>query len=471
MTSKGRGIMKGFNKQVTHGGFRGVPSQIPEVDIRGPAISVRRRARDIFAATAAIFVLLLAATYAVPGSAGASEFAETSIEYEFWIAVNEARAAQGLDPLRLQMQLSENAERVLDEALADDGALQLDEGQLSTVADAVMGQSATTGVAMCCGAIGFPSIEDHIAGFLRSSSTPLLSPTYTHVGFGTAMAVDPLPDKDDHFHVLVHLVEVVDEAPSCGGELATISGTLGADMIVGTGGADVIFGSGGDDEIFGLDGDDLLCGGGGHDVIEGSAGDDTVYGQGGADSINLGAGNDTAYGGPGYDTLNGGIGHDNLQGGGGNDRLTGGDGVDRMYGQFGDDYLDGGLHDDQMYGAHGADRMFGGFGDDRIQGAGGNDTLDGGPGDDVLFGQNDDDFMNGSTGDDTLYAAAGNDRLFGGDGNDSLQGGSGDDELQGQGGVDELFGQQGDDILNGGDDEDDDVCFEGPGENTVIGCP
>jgi len=463
--------MTDFEKQNTHGGFLAVPNRDAAHGIRSTSIAAPRRSTGgVLASAMAIAVLFLAAlVYVLPGGADASEFSDTSIEYQFWVAVNEIRADEGLEPLRLQMQLSQNSQRVLEEALADDGVIRLDEGQLSTVADSVMGRAGTTGVAMCCGAIGFGTIEDHLAGFLRSSSTPLLSPTYTHVGFGTALAVDPLPDKEDYFHVLVHLVDVVEDAPSCGGELATITGTTGADRIVGTDGADVIFGSGGDDHLLGREGDDLLCGGGGHDVIEGGADDDTAYGQGGADSISLGAGDDTAYGGPGYDTLNGGAGHDNLQGGGGNDRLTGADGVDYLYGQFGDDYIDGGLHDDQMFGAHGDDRMFGGFGDDRIQGASGNDTLDGGPGDDVLFGQNDDDFMNGSSGDDTLFAAGGNDRLYGGEGDDHLQGGSGDDELHGEEGIDELFDQSGDDVVDGG--ADDDICVEGPGVNTVIDCP
>jgi len=465
-----RGVMNDFEEQTTQGGLLGPTGRATPMNARGTNIATTRRVGGLLATSMAIAVLFLSAlVLALPGGANASEFSETSVEYQFWVAVNEARADEGLEPLGLQMELSQNSERVLDEALEGDGRVSVSEGQLSTVADSITGQAGTTGVAICCGSTGFPNIADHIAGFLSSPSTPLLSPIYTHVGFGTAPIVDPLPGKSDYFHVIVHLVEVIDEAPTCGDELATITGTSSADVIVGTTGVDVIFGAGGADHIVALEGDDLLCGGGGHDTIEGGLGDDIAYGQGGADSISLGVGDDTAYGGPGYDTLTGGVGHDNLQGGGGEDRLIGGDGVDRLYGQFGDDYLDGGMHDDQLYGAHGDDRAFGGPGDDRVQGAGGDDTLDGGPGDDVLFGQNDNDFLNGSDGNDTIYAASGDDRLFGGNGDDNLQAGSGNDELRGQDGVDVLYGQQGDDIVDGGAEED--TCYEGPGDNTVIDCP
>jgi len=471
MSPHERGVMNDFEEQVTQRSFLGLTGRATPTGARGTSgVAIRRSAGGVLATSVAIVALLLSAlVFALPGGADAAEFSETSVEYKFWVAVNEARADRGVDPLRLQMQLSQNSQVVIEEGLADDGRLDLDEGQLSTIADSIIGQAGRTGVVLCCGSIGFASIEDHIAGFLRGSSESLLSPTYTHVGFGTAPVVDPPPGREDNFHVLVHLVEIVDDAPSCVGELATITGTSGADVIVGTADRDVIMGVGGNDSILGMEGDDLVCGGGGNDTIEGGLGDDVVYGQFGADSISLGVGDDTAYGGPGFDTIRGDVGHDSLLGGGGDDRLTGGDGVDQLFGMNGDDFLDGGMHDDRLFGAVGDDRIFGGFGDDRILGAGGNDTLDGGPGDDVLYGQNDDDFLNGSSGNDLLFAASGDDRLFGGEGDDRLLGGSGDDELRGEDGVDELFGQSGTDIVDGGADEDD--CFPGGATNTVLNCP
>ena len=93
----------------------------------------------------------------------------------------------------------------------------------------------------------------------------------------------------------------------CGGEVPTIKGTAGADVLVGTAGNDIISGGGGNDVIKGLGGDDWLCGGPGSDKILGGAGNDVLFGEGGSDgggTLGLfgGPGTDIAYGGAGIDT-------------------------------------------------------------------------------------------------------------------------------------------------------------------------
>lgn len=109
----------------------------------------------------------------------------------------------------------------------------------------------------------------------------------------------------------------------CQGEVATLVGTAGPDVLIGTPQRDVIAGLGGDDRIEGLDGDDLICAGPGRDVVFGGPGDDRIFGEAGADFLYGEAGDDYLSGGGGDDVLEGGLGSDQLLGEGGNDELWG----------------------------------------------------------------------------------------------------------------------------------------------------
>ena len=106
---------------------------------------------------------------------------------------------------------------------------------------------------------------------------------------------------------------------TCHGEVATIVGTVGNDVITGTMGKDVIHARGGHDHIRGLAGDDVICAGGGNDKVSGGDGNDLLFG---------GAGNDRMDGRQGDDRLYGNVGRDHLLGGKGNDRIWGGPGND-----------------------------------------------------------------------------------------------------------------------------------------------
>jgi Ca2+-binding RTX toxin-like protein len=107
-------------------------------------------------------------------------------------------------------------------------------------------------------------------------------------------------------------------APSAGsGQLCTITGTSGNDVLNGTSGVDVICGLGGNDTINGLSGNDIIDGGSGNDTIIGGAGDDTISG---------GDGNDRLSGNDGNDVLKGEKGNDGLIGGKGSDVLSGANG-------------------------------------------------------------------------------------------------------------------------------------------------
>lgn len=127
----------------------------------------------------------------------------------------------------------------------------------------------------------------------------------------------------------------------CGGQVATIVGTTGSDVIHGTSGNDVIAALGGHDTVYGKGGDDILCGSHGNDKLYGGDGSDTLYAFNGADRLE---------GGKGYDTLYGGRGADTLFGNNGQDTLKGGPGLDMLKGGAHRDTLQGGLHLDQLFG-------------------------------------------------------------------------------------------------------------------------
>ncbi len=119
----------------------------------------------------------------------------------------------------------------------------------------------------------------------------------------------------------------------CFGELPTIMGTEGDDVIVGTSGPDVIMALGGDDVILGLEGDDLICAGDGNDGVIAGDGDDLV---------DAGTGDDAVVGRTGNDSIRGSSGDDRIGGGAGDDRLAGGPGDDQVYGGPGTDACSGG---------------------------------------------------------------------------------------------------------------------------------
>nr|WP_205708924.1 ExeM/NucH family extracellular endonuclease [Kineococcus siccus] len=134
------------------------------------------------------------------------------------------------------------------------------------------------------------------------------SGAFQYSGDDALYAPDPYR-ASDHDPLLVGLD--LEAAPlTCQGEVPTLVGTEGADVLRGGNGRDVVVALGGDDRIETGNGDDLVCAGGGRDVVVAGNGRDTVYG---------GAGDDRLDGGNGDDRLTGGAGTDALLGGNGND--------------------------------------------------------------------------------------------------------------------------------------------------------
>ena len=91
------------------------------------------------------------------------------------------------------------------------------------------------------------------------------------------------------------------EPATCGGRVATITGTDAAETIPGTPGPDVIAALGGDDVVKAGGGADLVCGGAGNDRLSGQGGRDTLLGEDGKDRLNGGKKRDLCDGGNGRD--------------------------------------------------------------------------------------------------------------------------------------------------------------------------
>lgn len=119
------------------------------------------------------------------------------------------------------------------------------------------------------------------------------------------------------------------DGPRCKGELATIVGSIVADVLVGTKGDDVVVALSGNDKIRTGRGDDLICAKGGKDKIRAGGGEDRAFGQGGKDKVFGQGGHDVIlHGGAGRDIVKGQGGNDKMNGGGGKDRCVGGAGID-----------------------------------------------------------------------------------------------------------------------------------------------
>jgi uncharacterized repeat protein (TIGR01451 family) len=273
------------------------------------------------------------------------------------------------------------------------------------------------------------------------------------------------------------------------GDVCTMVGTEGADLLVGTSGDDVICGLGANDDLRGMGGNDLVFAGTGNDTVTGGEGNDTLYGEAGNDHLFGEAGGDAVFGGSDGDLLlSGGLGADRVEGEAGSDiafgdagadTMLGGDGDDVLHGDDGDavfddgdagDFIVSGLGSDTVFGEGGGDEVWGDLDNNANDTAGSGDEIRGGPGNDVAYGTGGNDVIRGDDGADVLYGGAGNDDMAGSDGDDDVRGGGGDDLLNGNAQKDELYGASGNDRLHGGPEggnylnggPDYDICSAGP---------
>jgi parallel beta-helix repeat protein len=161
--------------------------------------------------------------------------------------------------------------------------------------------------------------------------------TFNELGdFEVTLTVDDGRGGTDTDSVIITL------AAYCEGRPATITGTLGDDLLVGTPAADVIVALDGNDAVHAQGGNDVVCGGPGADRLRGQGGHDTVVGNDGFDLLWGGGGRDRLFGSEGNDVLRGHGGKDRLYGEGGDDSLYGGGNADHLHGGSGTDYVHGG---------------------------------------------------------------------------------------------------------------------------------
>lgn len=124
----------------------------------------------------------------------------------------------------------------------------------------------------------------------------------------------------------------------------------------------------------------------------------------------------------------------------GADLMAGTERGDVLIARGGDDYVTGNGGRDRLFAGAGADHVLGGAGNDLIKGQAGNDWLYGGTGDDTVQGGGDQDFIYLEDGNDLGQGQAGNDYLYGQDGDDTLTGGAGQDMMSGGAGNDDMRG-------------------------------
>lgn len=452
----------------------------------------------------------------------------TDLERYMQGLINAERAAHGLQPLTLELNLNSSADAHSDWMVQADTFSHTGANNSSPTARMIaagLDLSGGWGTAENIAAVsvsGHDSYYDEIDRLHQNlMNSPghranILDPDLEYLGIG--VSIGPLTYSSGQRYDSVFVTQ----------NFAHTGGVVDLDLQ----------GSAAGDALSGGQGDDLLAGLGGADTLTGARGDDTLRGGGGTDTAVIGADRDTAEvtqisggvqirSGDGTDQLFdiehvafadqtvavadlfssgsdpvvdpepdadpdpvspedpdgdneviGGAGADTLSAGRGNDTVTAGSGNDAVWGDGGDDLIDGGAGNDTLRGGREADTILGGEGDDQLRGqrhgdeldgGSGNDDLKGGGGNDVILGGIGNDFLKGGTRHDLLEGGAGDDTLVGNSHNDTLQGGSGADLLNAGGGDDVLEGGTGNDVIKGGAGADVFVFDTGHGQDTVQG--
>jgi Ca2+-binding RTX toxin-like protein len=162
----------------------------------------------------------------------------------------------------------------------------------------------------------------------------------------------------------------------CFGEVATIVGTPGDDVLTGRADtADVIVGLGGNDRIYGMGDDDTFENSQASDRLCGGPGDDAVFGGIGEDYLNGGRGDDRVDGSYSYDWVaRGGPGNDQMDDcdneySGAARRMAGGPGHDSLCSYWFPVRMSGGRGNDVLIDldCYTDSRLSGGRGDDHIE--------------------------------------------------------------------------------------------------------
>ncbi|HUL98326.1 MAG TPA: calcium-binding protein, partial [Mycobacterium sp.] len=228
------------------------------------------------------------------------------------------------------------------------------------------------------------------------------------------------------------------------GDVESVIGGHGNDILAGNSGANVLRGGGGDDVLVGDIGADVLDGGVGIDTADYNTRTanltvrlDNLANDGAAGEADNVINTEKILGGSGNDTLVGDKFRNTLVGGPGNDTLLGVDQDDVLDGGPGTDLIDGGNGNDTTTYADHTGPLTVSLDDVANDGqAGENDNardiqnVIGGTGNDTLIGNALNNVLRGLAGNDRLFGLDGNDTLIGSEGTDFADGGNGTDTCQ-----------------------------------------
>jgi VCBS repeat-containing protein len=138
---------------------------------------------------------------------------------------------------------------------------------------------------------------------ILSSSNPTLVPTGNIVFAGTGGARTMTVSTVDGRSGTATLTVTVSDGQASGTVPVTVTvGGGGKDTLTGGIGADLLLAQSNNDTLTGGDGNDLLCGDSGGDILSGGVGDDSLGGGSGTDRLTGGSGADRFSGGSGTDT-------------------------------------------------------------------------------------------------------------------------------------------------------------------------
>lgn len=309
----------------------------------------------------------------------------SALERQMLELINAERAANGLDPVQLELRLNDSAEDHSTWMLNQDVFSHTGEGGSSAgdrIEDAgfvLSGNWRWSENIAWQSERGDPGLEDDVVDLHNSlMNSPghranILDPNVTVIGIGIELG-----EFDGYTAVMV-----TQNFARTSADLQLDNGTTSnappatEDPIPTQG-----------DDVIALDSPALIRLLRGNDFATGSAGDDSVFGGNGDDEIIGGQGDDDLNGGRGRDDLSGDSGADTLRGQGGRDTLDGAEGEDLLIGGKGWDFLDGGTEDDRLFGGRGKDTLDGGAGDDRLAGGRGSDTFVFSEGTDKVHGFN-----------------------------------------------------------------------------------
>lgn len=281
--------------------------------------------------------------------------------------INAERAAVGLDPVQLELNLNLAAEQhtlwmIETQIFSHQGAANSQPSERMAAAGFDFVPTWYSGENIAAQSErGAPGIMDDVYDLhISLMNSPLhraniLSANFDYVGIG--IEIGDFTYQSGVYNSVIVTQTFAATAGTADLDIGEQRGTSGADTLLGTEAADVMRALAGNDTLRGLGGDDTLRANDGADRLFGGTGDDT---------LEAGRGNDVANGETGDDLINGGWGHDKLYGAAGNDILIG---------NRGDDLLSGG---------NGADELRAGAGRDWLEGGRGNDVLTGGSGVDTF---------------------------------------------------------------------------------------